>query len=299
MKINKNFRTISLLFVITLLSVFTSCQTESVGDGNGLNDPSAISPAFTITPDTSDPNKFSLSAEKSGLASRWEISDGRQAFIGKSNETISLPDAGTYTIKHIAIGIGGKEYVETKEIVVATSDPNAGNLIKGGKFANASDYAKWSRLIFLDGSGNPVQNARWTFAPGSATINSSGWEQQGLYQAINVVKDKKYQIQMNISGAGGAVNTWFEVYADKTVPVIKKSGDDYSFGGAKLKVTTWCDGLKKPFNGKFTDIDCDTKVKGLVSFPETGVIYLVIRSGGENAGPSGITIKNVEFRGTK
>jgi hypothetical protein len=299
MKSNTNFRTICLLFVITFFNVFTSCQTDSVGEGNGLNDPIAISPAFTITPDTSDPNKFNLVAEKFGLASRWEISDGRQAFMGKSNESIFLPDAGTYTIKHIAIGIGGKEYVETKELVVATSDPNAGNLVQGGKFANTADYTKWSRLIFLDGSGNPVQNARWTFAPGSATINASGWEQQGLYQAINVVKDKKYQIEMNISGTGGSVNTWFEVYADKTVPVIKKSGDDYSFGGAKLKVTTWCDGLKNPFNGKLSVLDCDTKIKGLVSFPETGVIYLVIRSGGEKMGESGITIKNVEFRGTK
>jgi hypothetical protein len=299
MKSNTNFRAICLLFVITSLNVLTSCQTDSIIEGNGLTDPSPISPAFTITPVAGDANRFTLVAEKLGIASKWEVNDGNPAFIGKTKETIFLPDAGTYIIKHTTIGIGGKEYTESKEIVVPVSDPVAGNLVQGGKFANTADYTKWSRLIFLDGSGNPVQNARWTFAPGSATINASGWEQQGLYQAINVVKDKKYQIEMNISGTGGSVNTWFEVYADKTVPVIKKSGDDYSFGGAKLKVTTWCDGLKNPFNGKLSVLDCDTKIKGLVSFPETGVIYLVIRSGGEKMGESGITIKNVEFRGTK
>jgi hypothetical protein len=298
MKLHTNFRNICLLFASAIFGVLASCQTDNK-ENNGINDPSPLSSAFTITPVAGENNKFIVVAEKLGIASKWEVSDGNPAFIGKSQETIFLPDAGTYTIKHTTIGIGGKEYIESKELVVPTSDPAAGNLIKGGKFANTADYSKWTRLIYPDGSGNPVQNARWTFAPGSATINATGWDQQGLYQAINVIKDKKYQIDMNISGAGGAVNTWFEVYADKTVPVIKKSGDDYSFGGAKLKITTWCNGLKNPFNGKLSVLDCDTSVKGLVSFPETGTIYLVIRSGGENAGTSGITIKNVEFRGVK
>ena len=41
---------------------------------------------------------------------------------------------------HIAARRGAAENVTTKEIVVATSDPLKGNLVKGGNFVNAADH---------------------------------------------------------------------------------------------------------------------------------------------------------------
>lgn len=287
-------RSAYLLFAIATVSSFISCQPDEVGTGNGLSDPN-VDATFTITPDAGSPNKFTLTAQpKNVLASKWDLGDGGGMYVGKMEENIFLPDAGTYTITHDAIGKGGIVNTTSQNIVIATSDPNSGNLVEGGKFVDAADASKWT-VLNLNTSGT----AKWTFNTGSATIHSNGgWAQEGIYQAIDVVKDKEYTIDMVVSATGGSNETWFEVYAGKSFPT---SGVEYK-DNKVMGLSTWDGCATAAFQGKLSVVGCvkndvTKTVSNVVKFTETGKVYLVIRSGGNTFTPGGITITNVEFRG--
>ena len=53
---------------------------------------------------------------------------------------------------------------------------------------------------------------------------------------------------------------------------------------------------KTSFNGPLTSLSCAGTGGGVVEFPISGTAYLVIRSGGDNLGTTGISIDNVELR---
>ncbi|MDR6966862.1 hypothetical protein J2X31_000862 [Flavobacterium arsenatis] len=278
---------IGYLFMVLLsTSILTSCQPEEFGTGNGLADMD-LDASFTITQTDENGNRYRI--ESNGAENiwyhKWDLGDGT-SFRGDLVENIFFPDAGTYTITHTAYGRGGSAISSAQEVVVATSDPVAGNLVKGGKFENAEDHAEWTVLNI----GDP--GTAWTFNPGTATISGGGWNQQAIYQAIEVEANKEYSIDMIVSGAG-AVNTWFEVYASPTAPT---PGNDYSADGRRMGLSTWDGCANGPFNGKLSNVGC-VGSGNIVSFPQSGTIYLLIKCGGENIGTGGITIDNVEFRG--
>jgi hypothetical protein len=278
-------RCIYLMLAIITLSSLGSCQSEDTVD-NGLSDTN-VDPSFTITPVDGSANKFTLVAQtKNVLGSKWDLGDGAGSYIGKMTETIFLPDAGTYTITHGAIGRGGVINTATKEIVVATPDPVAGNILKGGKLVDAADWAQWT-------IANPASSASITFASGSATLTASGWAGNGIYQAINVVAGKKYVIDMITSSTTGCSNTWFEVYCGYSAPI---TGTDYSEGGKLRALSTWDGCAKTPFSGKISVVGCKPENNlGIFTATKTGIAYLVIRGGGEDM-KAGINIQNIEMR---
>ena len=157
------------------------------------------------------------------------------------------------------------------------------NLVKGGKF-NPGDESKWTLLNISPG-------VTVNFADGKATWKGSGWGHVGIYQAIEVEANKKYQLDMNVSGSG-ASDTWFQVYMGKTVP---QQGQDYTDGESRLGLNTWNGCGKTSFDGSLTAINCDGK-GGIVQFPTSGIVYLVIRGGGADLGTTGISIDNVELK---
>lgn len=272
------------------LSAIISCQPNDFSEGNGLADAN-VGAAFTITPVDGVNNRYLLKSETTNvIASKWDIGEG--SYSGKMQEEIFLPDAGTYAITHIAIGRGGETNSSTMEIVVNTSDPAAGNLLEGGKFADATDYAKWT-VLPISSSG-----AAWSFNNGSAIIHSDGgWAQQGIYQAVEVVKDKEYTIDMLVSGKTFN-ETWFEVYAGTALPV---SGQEYG-DNKVMGLSTWDGCATAPFSGRLSVVGCvknskTDKVSNVVKFAASGTIYLVIRSGGNSFHPEGITVTNIEMRG--
>jgi hypothetical protein len=273
------------LITFAALVVFYGCQTETPAS-NGLLDGS-VDASFTITPVSGVSNKYVLNAQKPNiLGSKWNLGDGSNTFVGKFTENIFLPDAGSYTITHTAIGKGGETKVATKEIVVPVSDPNSGNLILGGKFSNATDHGKWT-ILNISGTAT-----KWTFNNGNANINGGSWSQQGIYQAIEVVAGKKYKIDMRVSGSGSQ-DTWFEVYASPTAPT---QNADYTADGRRIGLSTWDGCAKTTFDGQLSALKC-VGSGNVVEFPQSGTIYFVIKSGGANMGATGITITNVEFRG--
>jgi len=280
---NIKLTTAFLFSFIVALGLLTSCQPSDISEGNGIES-TQLDASFTITPISGAINKYLVKATSTNyITSKWDIGNGEPAFVGKMEEEIYFPDAGTYTVKHYAIGIGGLSYVAEQSVVVETSDP-AANLIQGGLFATAEDHAKWTVLEISSGSF-------WTFNDGSASITTGGgWSQQGIYQAIEVEAGQKYSIDMNVSSTVGLVNTWFEVYASTTPPV---QGSDYTSGTVVRSINTWAGCGLEPFDGPLSIIGCGNN-GGLITFPSSGTAYLVIKCGAE--GTPTITITDVQFR---
>lgn len=293
MKINlmKKQGFLALFFMTAVLSV-TSCQPDDSIENNGLT-AGTVDASFTITPVEGKVNTYKVVAQPKGvLKSIWD--KGAGAYAGKMEEEISLPDAGTYTIVHTAIGAGGATGIASKDVVVATSDPLKGNLVQGGSFATAADQAKWT-VLNLSATGA----AFWSYANNSATLHSpGGWAQEGIYQAIDVVKDKEYTIDMKVSSPSGSDETWFEVYAGKSFPA---SGVEYK-DNKVMGLSTWDGCAKAGFSGMLSVVGCVKNdktgtVSNVVKFTETGKIYLLIRCGGNKFTKDGITVSKIEFRG--
>ncbi len=293
MKINliKNQRFLALFFMTAIFSL-TSCQPDDSIVDNGLTDTN-VDASFTITPVEGKVNTYKLVAQPKGvLKSIWDKGTGK--YIGKNEEEISLPDKGTYTITHTVIGGGGATATATQNVVVATSDPLKGNLVQGGSFATTEDQAKWTSLN-LSATGA----AFWSFANSTATIHSpGGWAQEGLYQAIDVVKDREYTIDMKVSSLSGSDESWLEVYAGKSIP---QSGVEYK-DNKVMGLSTWDGCAKSSFSGMLSVVGCvkndrTATVSNVVKFTESGKIYLLIRSGGNKFTKDGIVVSQVEFRG--
>src|SRR5690242_18123998 len=116
------------LGALTIIALATSCFPNEFDD-NGLTEKS-LDASFTITPVTGSPNNFTLKANANNfIAQRWELGDGSPAYDAGAEEEIFLPDAGTYTVKHTAVGRGGFQESESLPLTVAVSDPAAGNLV--------------------------------------------------------------------------------------------------------------------------------------------------------------------------
>lgn len=279
MKIKSNWRLWSALSMMAVATV--SCTPdEADGTGNGLVE--TQSAAFTVTQTDAAGNHFRLDAQNRGfIGNQWEI-EGQPAFLGEMSEEVFFPDAGTYNVTHRIAGIGGVGAPETQQIHVATSDPVAGNIVVNGKFEGGS--SPWQTLQISAGG------ASWTFEEGKATVTASGWNQAGIFQPIQVVGGRSYKVDMRVMGSG-ATNTWFEVYVSDVAPV---QGTDYTAGGRIMGLSTWDGCANSAFDGLLSNVGC-VGSGNIVTFPNDGTVYLVIKCGGENAGS--ISITNVEMRG--
>ncbi|MCM5664022.1 hypothetical protein [Galbibacter mesophilus] len=278
-----------LAFAVT--AFFTSCLPDEINEGNGLSDPN-VDASFVITPIEGKSNMYLFEAQTQYvISSRWDFGSG--LLPGKMTEEVFFPDAGTYEIVHEAVGRGGLTGQSSQELVVETSDPTAGNLVVGGRFETEEDHAQWNRLKISD------SGSEWVFNDGSATIFSTEqWSQQGIYQAIEVEKEKEYAIDMVVSGEANT-DTWLEVYAGTKIPVTGEAYDDTKVMG----LSTWDGCGNATFSGKLSNLGCipnttTNTLSNKISFSESGTIYLLIRSGGGAMNPKGITITNVEMRGS-
>jgi hypothetical protein len=270
--------------------VAVACQPEEFDDnGNGLAD-ADINASFTITPVEGKINTYVLAADQTGLTGvKWDKDDGTgfPTANSKAIDTVFYPDAGTYNVTLRAYGRGGKFAAVTKPLVVASPDPKAGNLVQGSRM-DAGDASKWTFVTYTPG-------VTFTLTDGKMIAAGSGFGQAGIYQTIQVEANKKYKVDMAVSGKG-ATDTWFEVYVGQAVP---EAGKDYNDGGKRLALNTWAGCGKTVFSGKLSAISCDGKDNGQFSFATGGTAYLVIRSGGGNLGDGGISIDNVEVRGVQ
>lgn len=284
-----------IMFSLISMILMTACQPEDSFKNNGLT-ATDIDASFTVTPVNGVTNRYTLQAQSTAnvITNWWDVGDGSGMFRGKVNEEIFLPDAGTYTLSHTAVTKGGTTYMSSQELTVEESDPNSGNIVKGGKFATPEDIAQWT----IGGTGS--SDGVWTFANGKATLTASGYGGRGIYQAVDVIEGKTYHIDMLISSTSGVSDTWFEIYCGYSVPT---TSGDYNEGGKLMTINTWAGCGGDPFSGKLSVVGCDL---GAITYPNepgkfvataTGTAYLVIRGGGNDM-RDGIAITNVEMRGT-
>lgn len=271
------------LLLAPALFFLVNCSSDSIGDGNGLTQPS-VDATFTVTKTAE--NKYHLKrAYNNYILSKWNI-DNNGYNTGKSEEDISFLDAGSYVIQHQAIGIGGEVGgTSSQTIVVPTSDPVSGNIIQGGRFDTPEEISKWSKHIISS------TQAEWVFANGAVTMVANEGRQQGIYQAINVEAGQKYAIDMVTSSETALVDTWFEVYVLNSIPA---SGTDVS-GTVYRNINTWDGCGKGQFKGKVSSIGCNpSKNGGVYTATTTGKVYLFIKCGGKTV--NGLSIDKVEFR---
>lgn len=278
---------VTILSIVLVALMIISCQPDELGSGNGLVG-GDLDASFTITQVTDNNNNtYLFTADNSSyITSSWNVTDSDGTSVGDANE-IFLPDAGNYEVHHTVTGIGGAAHIVTKTLNVATSDPIAGNIVKGGKFNTAEDIAEWTVLNIS------ALGTEWTFADEKATVTGGSWNQKGIYQTVDVIEGLTYKVDMLVSSTSGVQNTWFEVFASSTPPV---DGSDYSAGGAIAKFSTWGGCGTGPFSWKLTVGGCDFNgEQGKYVAEATETIYLVIKCGGEDL-KDGVSIDNIEMR---
>lgn len=274
---------------VVVSSVITSCTPESFDDGNGLSE--TLQPTFTVEAVAGRTNTYVIKNTTPGaIATKWDLDKGAGYAFGKQIDTVFYPDAGVYNLKMQVMGKGGIFYDATaKPVTVATSDPVAGNLVQGGKMDPADD-AKWTKH-------NITAGVSFAISGGKMVATGGNWGHAAIYQPITVQAGKKYRFSMIVSGSG-ATDTWFEVYFGTTAPV---ANNDYSSGGIQIALNTWTGCGNSAFNGNIATLGCAGALvgkNGEVTFTTGGTIYLFIKTGGANLGTSGISIDNVELRGT-
>lgn len=279
---NRKYKLFLTAFVFSILAI--GCQPDEEGLGNGLTN-ADVTADFTITQLDQEPNRFLLSNEGSSvLRYFWSVGEG--FYEGSATDTIFLPDAGEYTLSHRVIDRGGATSTNTQELNVPTSDPIAGNIVQGGRFEDEEAWQEWT-ILNISESG-----ASWNFNDGFATLNASNFSQQGIFQEVTVEAGVPYTIDMRVFGSG-TTDTWFEVYAAPSPPV---QFSEYTDGGIRAGFSSFHEGCAtSEFDGPLSDIDClDTE--DTVTFDQSGTIYLVIRSGGQNTGTTGVSVTSVEMR---
>ena len=263
------------------IAAMTSCKPEELTKDNGLTDTN-VDATFTITPVQGKLNTYALKANTAGIIGvKWDKGDGSGFAAGKLVDTIVYDDAGTYTLTAEAVGRGGAKGTSSKQVIVATSIPIEGNLLKGAKM-DAGDEAFWLPISYTAGVNFSLANGKMLAMGGS-------FGHAGIYQAVQLVAGKKYKIDMNVSGAG-ATDTWFEVYLGTTAP----GAGDYNSGGNRMGLNTWTGCGSSAFNGKLSALSC-VGSGSVVTAAATGTAYLVIRTGGGNLGTTGISIDNVSL----
>ncbi|WP_425422422.1 PKD domain-containing protein [Phaeodactylibacter xiamenensis] len=266
-----------------LLSLFAllflaGCNNDD--DSVAVLPPDSEQAAFTYTPDPEKPNTVTFAAypEVETWYTHWSFGDNTAA--EGMDATKTYPLSGEYEVRFKIFTEGGT--AESFQTVSIESDLLGPNLIQNGEFEGSDS---WTILPISDGVEVAFEN-------GAASWSGGGWGQQGVYQAIEVEANQVYQINMEVT-CNGLSDSWFEVYAGKTVPT---PGNDYTDGGIRLGLNTWegCGG--EPFEGLFTAYSCSGE-DGTFQFTEGGTVYLVIRGGGADYGTNGVTIDNVSVRG--
>ncbi len=261
--------------------LFTLAACNSSEEENIIPAPSIDNAIFSYTTNPENPNEITFTADPSVETwfTHWDFGDNTSA-EGMTAEKIFY-QKGDYEVRFKIFTKGGT--AETTQTITIENDIVEPNLVLDGGF----DIGQaWGQLPISDGVSVSFQN-------GTAIWSGGGWGHFGLFQPMDIEANTTYQIQMDVAG-GGASDCWFEVYVGKTVP---QAGVDYTDGGMRLGLSTWDGCGVEPYNGALTQLSCSNGASdGTFEFPESGRVYLVIRSGGGYLGDNGITVDNVKVR---
>lgn len=267
---------VAFWFLAVLSLTIVSCsESEEIAP----DPPTSDDLNFTYTVDSENPNIIHFVGQTSvdTWYTHWNFGDNTGDEGLEASKVFFKK--GTYEVRFKIFTEGGTASVfQTIEIADDFQGPD---LIKNGGLDN-DDF--WT--VFQINAGAEVK-----IADGTATWTGGSWGNAGIYQVIDIEANKEYEINMDISG-GGMSDCWFEVFIGKIEP---QEGVDYSDGGIQIGLSTWQGCGVEAFAGQLTDIACIGEGPSF-SWPESGTAYFVIKSGGANLGPDGLTIDNIAIR---
>ncbi|MES2431449.1 MAG: PKD domain-containing protein [Bacteroidota bacterium] len=274
---------LSLMAIVTMAALTMSCKKD--GGGTTLPAPTAsftkVIAGLQVTLTNTSTNAKSYS---------WDFGDGTTASTAAS-PAHTYAAGGTYTITLSVVGTNNATVTSSQSVTLTAPAVAGPNLILGG---DMSDATKWTSFPIYAGVTAAITGgvAKWT--GGEATPGAGGGH-YGIYQAVNVEAGKTYQLDMHVKGTG-INNVWFEVYVGTAVPT---AGVDYVAGGKRLTLNTWdCASTNKTFDAQLSTISCTTGAWNNITFPSSGTVYIMIRSGGDDftlTGGTGVTVDNVDF----
>lgn len=205
------------------------------------------------------------------------------------SNTISFETGGTY---YLVIKSGswdgslGEGIMLDNVKLTPVAEPQPVDLVENGDMSAEDGWE-------IIGAGAPNQtvveyvDGTMLFTNGTATTQSNVL----VYQAVEVKAGKSYTFSADISGNGGAVNSWIEVYLDDVTPT---DGTDYTTGEVK-KISTWDGCITEPFSGDFFEV-CPKEGSNVLTFDADATMYLVIKSGSwDGTLNEGITLDNVKL----
>lgn len=288
MKLNKIIKGSCFAITMAALGIIAACSPDEAGSGNSLNS-AELDATYSLAPSDASGNRYDATGVQSDDVKLhlWRVmSETNESdtgdMIGGAERDFFFPDAGTYVVRHTVVShIGGVNSVSEKTVVVETPDPISGNIIQNSRFKEG--MANWN-ILTISASG-----AAWNIENEMATITGGGWNQQGLYQAVQVVGGKPYNVDMKVSGPG-STETWFELYLSPTPPV---QGTEYTADGIRMQLNTWAGCATSSFEGQLSAVGCGGS--GMpVTFAEDGTVYFVLKCGGNVI--NSISVDNVEMR---
>lgn len=269
-----------------LFGAFAACTPES-SDAE-LGPPPGVA-SFTATPVDGKPNKIAVKNTTPGAFSfAWE--DDNQNKARREIDTLFYFLKGEYTIQLTVAKSGG--YARATQKVNIVNDAPTRDIIQSGNMEPGSEAA-WTVLKTTGKqTGIKIADGVLNFNNAGDTVNTNG----AVYQKVTVIAGKFYRFSAHVTG-NGAVNSWLEVYIDKTAP---RQESDYTTGKyIALSTKAGCGAVK--FDGELADIGCDGTgkgKKGVITFKESGDIYIVLKAGSSDhgtLGDGGINVDDVKF----
>ncbi|MFY0687144.1 MAG: PKD domain-containing protein [Cyclobacteriaceae bacterium] len=246
----------------------------------------APSAAFTFAIDESNDLTVQFTnSSVDGETYAWDFGDG----VGTSTEespVYTYGSTGTYTV---VLTVTNESGTSTDEQDVAVTGPPV-NLILNGTF---DDDSEWT-VIQMNANNNGVIS----FDNEVANFNEiediaegswdAAWAHVGMYQTVEV-EAGTYKIDMEVK-TDGINETWVETWVGAVEPAPEDdyNGDDGAERAAMINA--WDCAGTVTYEGLLSQASC---LDGNITFAEAGTYYVLIRGGGFNFGPEGVTIDNV------
>jgi hypothetical protein len=262
--------------IIVLLISAVACNGDNE---EGVDPPKPENAIFSYSFDQDNPNKVFFIGEPDIPTWFTHFSFGDNTGAEGPETTKIYFEKGEYEVKFKIFTEGGT--ASSTQLISIEQDFAGPNQVQNGEM-DGDEH--WTVLPISDG----VEVA---FEDGTAVWSGGGWGHVGIYQQITIEPGEVYQVDMDVSG-GGLADAWFEVYVGQVIP---QPGVDYTDGGMLMGLNTWNGCGTEPFEGPLTALSCNGG-DGTFEYADKTSAYLVIRAGGGQFDPDGVTLDNVTVR---
>lgn len=265
------------LFAIVALLTFVSCEDDKATP----IDPPTADFSAEVSQDFSGTVTFTNTSLEAD-SYLWDFGDGTGSSI-EDNPVYIYAEGGTFTVKLIAVNAGGGDTAKVDVTVVK----EAPNLVLEGQ-DNWTDIAWFNNTVEFGDAGIHFQYT-----------SADAWQQGGIHQSVPVKAGKTYKVDMNCESTSGFSNSWFEAWVGPNAPTLDQDYNGDSGATKVCSINAWegCGG--EAYNGLISAIGCSAESNpGTFTADADGTVYLVIRSGGENADlyGAGVVVTNITFK---